>query len=316
MKPILYRVLHLIVVLFGISVLTFLLIRLLPGDPALALAAQTGHADPQLIAEIRKNLGLDLPIWQQYLHWIGNIFQGNFGVSYVNNQPVIVGIMNNVSVTIHLMVMAQILSLLIAVPVALYVAAHRDGWVDRVVAAINFAMQAIPNYVLAMVGISIFAIALGWLPALGYTPISQGFWKSTASLIIPTLAISALLIAVYIRVLRESVIDTLRMDYVLVGRSLGYSKRQILWNFSLKPSLPPLITIVGLHVGVLLSGAVVVEVISGLPGLGTLLLHAINSRDYSTVQALVLLFAVAFVIVNFITDLIHMAIDPRVRATS
>jgi peptide/nickel transport system permease protein len=316
MKPVLSRILHLIIVLFGISVLTFLLIRLLPGDPALALAASSGNADPALIAEIRKDLGLDLPIWEQYLHWIANIFQGNFGVSYVNKQPVIVGIANNVPVTVHLMVMAQLFSLLVAVPVALYVASRRDSWIDRAVTAANFAMQAIPNYVLAMVGISVFAVTLGWLPAVGYTPISEGFWPSTVSLIIPTLALSALLIAVYIRVLRESVIDTLRMDYVLVGRSLGYTKREIMWRFALKPSLPPLITVVGLHVGVLLGGAVVVEVISGLPGLGTLLLHAINSRDYSTVQALVLLFAVVFVIVNFITDLIHMAIDPRVRATS
>jgi peptide/nickel transport system permease protein len=181
---------------------------------------------------------------------------------------------------------------------------------------IVFALQAIPNYVLAMVGISIFAVGLGWLPAVGYTPLSRGVWESTVSLIIPTLAVSALLVAVYIRVLRESTIETLRMDYILVGRSLGYSRRQLLWNFALKPSLPPLITVVGLHVGILLGGVVVVEVISGLPGIGTLLLNAINNRDYTTVQALVLLFAVVFVAVNFITDLIHMAIDPRVRETS
>ncbi|MGO4690372.1 ABC transporter permease [Glaciibacter sp. 2TAF33] len=316
MKPVVSRMVHLIIVLFGISVLTFLLIRLLPGDPALALAAQSGNADPQLIAEIRKDLGLDLPAWQQYGNWIVKILQGNFGVSYVNNQPVSSGILNNLPVTIHLMVMAQVFSLVVAVPVALYVAARRDRGVDRAVTAINFAMQAIPNYVLAMVGISVFAVALGWLPAVGYVPLQEGVWASTVSLIIPTLAVSALLIAVYTRVLRESVIDSLRMDYVLVGRSLGYSRRELLWNSALKPSLPPLITVAGLHVGVLLGGAVVVEVICGLPGLGTLLVHAINSRDYTTVQALVLLFAVAFVVVNFITDLIHMAIDPRVRVTA
>lgn len=316
MKSVLSRILHVIVVLFAISVLTFLLIRLLPGDPALALAAQSGNADPQLIAEIRKDLGLDLPLWEQYLHWIGNMFQGNFGVSYINNQPVVSSILNSLPSTIHLMVMAQIFSLVVALPVALFVAVRRDGWVDRVVAAIAFAMQAIPNYVIAMVGISIFAITLGWLPAVGYTPLSRGFWPSTASLIIPTLAVSALLIAMYIRVLRESIIDTLRMDYVLVGRSLGYSKRQLLWRFSLKPSLPPFITIFGLNIGALLGGTVVVEVISGIPGIGTLLVQSITSRDYATVQILVLFFAVTFVIVNLITDLIQMAIDPRVRASS
>lgn len=316
MKFLVSRLTHLIVVFVGISVLTFLMIRLLPGDPALALAAQSGAADPQLIAEVRRDLGLDLPMWQQYANWMLSILQGDFGTSYRNNQSVTAGILSSLPVTVHLVVMAQVISLAIAVPVALYVVPRRDGWLDRTVTVIVFALQAIPNYVLAMVGISIFAVGLGWLPAVGYTPLSQGVWDSTISLILPTLAVSTLLVAIYIRVLRESTIETLRMDYILVGRSLGYSRRQLLWNFALKPSLPPLITVVGLHVGILLGGVVVVEVISGLPGIGTLLLNAINNRDYTTVQALVLLFAVVFVVVNFITDLIHMAIDPRVREAS
>lgn len=316
MKFLVSRLTHLIVVFVGISVLTFLMIRLLPGDPALALAAQSGAADPQLIAEVRRDLGLDLPMWQQYANWMLNILQGDFGTSYRNNQSVTAGILSSLPVTVHLVVMAQVISLAIAVPVALYVVPRRDGWLDRTVTVLVFALQAIPNYVLAMVGISIFAVGLGWLPAVGYTPLSQGVWDSTVSLILPTLAVSTLLVAIYIRVLRESTIETLRMDYILVGRSLGYSRRQLLWNFALKPSLPPLITVVGLHVGILLGGVVVVEVISGLPGIGTLLLNAINNRDYTTVQALVLLFAVVFVVVNFITDLIHMAIDPRVREAS
>lgn len=313
MKFFVSRLVHLIAVFIGISVLTFLLIRLLPGDPALALAAQSGAADPQLIAEIRRDLGLELPLWQQYVNWMLSVFQGDFGVSYRNNQPVTAAILNSLPVTVHLVVMAQIVSVAIAVPVALFVAARRDGRVDRTVNFIVFALQAIPNYVLAMVGISIFAVALGWLPAVGYTPLSAGLWDSTVSMVIPTIAVSALLVAVYIRVLRESAVGALRMDYVLVGRSLGYSRRELLWKFVLKPSLPPLITVVGLHVGILLGGVIVVEAISGLPGIGTLLLHAINNRDYTTVQALVLLFAVVFVVVNFTTDLIQMAIDPRVR---
>lgn len=316
MKFFVSKLVHLVVVFIGISVLTFLLIRLLPGDPALALAAQSGAADPQLIAEIRQMLGLELPMWQQYLNWMANVFQGDFGVSYRNNQPVTAGILSSLPVTVHLVILSQIVSLVIAVPLALFVAIRRDGRVDRIVNVVVFALQAIPNYVLAMVGITIFAVALGWLPAVGYTPLSQGVWASTVSLIIPTLAVSPLLIAVYVRVLRESTIETLRMDYILVGRSLGYSRRELLWNFALKPSLPPLITVVGLHVGILLGGVVVVEVISGLPGIGTLLLNSINNRDYTTVQALVLLFALVFVAVNFVTDLIQMSIDPRVRESA
>lgn len=316
MKVVASRIVHLIVVLFGISVLTFLLVRMLPGDPATALASQSGGSSPQLIAEIRKQLGLNLPLWQQYGIWIGNVLHGNFGVSYRNNQPVATGIAQHFGVTVELMVMAQIVSLVIAIPVGLYLAPRRNTWIDRVVAAITFVLQAIPNYVIAMVGILVFAVTLRWLPAVGYQPLSAGLWASVTSLTIPTIALSALVVSVYIRVLRESTIDTLRMDYMLVGRAMGYSRGRLLWKLALKPSLPPLITVAGLHVGILLGAAVVVEVISGLPGLGTLLLNAIQNRDYTTVQAMVLLFAAVFVVVNFVTDMIHIAIDPRVRAAS
>lgn len=316
MKFVASRALHLVIVLFGISVLAFLLVRMLPGDPAAALAAGSGGANPALLAEIRKQLGLNLPLYQQYGIWIGNVLHGNLGTSYRNNQPVATGIAQHMAVTVQLMVMAQIVCLVVAIPVALYIAPRRNRWVDRVVAAITFALQAIPNYVLAMLGIMVFAVSLRWLPAIGYVPLSAGFWPSIKSLTIPTLALSALVASVYIRVLRESVIETLRMDYILVGRAMGYSRTRLMWGLALKPSLPPLVTIVGLNVGLLLGSAVVVEVISGLPGLGTLLLNAIQNRDYTTVQALVLLFAAVFVVVNFVTDMIHVAIDPRVRAAS
>lgn len=316
MKLVVTRVVHLIVVLFGISVLAFLLVHMLPGDPATSLASESGSVTPALLDEIRKQLGLNLPLYQQYGLWIGNALHGNLGTSYRNNQPVATAIGQHFGVTVQLMIMAQILSLVIAVPVGLYLAPRRNNWVDRVVAGITFALQAIPNYVIAMVGILVFAVTLRWLPAVGYVPLSAGLWPSVASLTIPTVALSALVVSVYIRVLRESTIDTLRMDYMLVGRAMGYSRARLLWKLALKPSLPPLITIAGLQVGLLLGSAVVIEVICGLPGLGTLLLNAIQNRDYTTVQAMVLLFAVVFVVVNFITDMIHIAIDPRVRAAS
>ncbi len=316
MKTVALRVAHLLGVMFGISVLTFLLLRLLPGDPAAVMAAQGGTVDRAQLAEIRKELGLDLPIYQQYLHWITAVLHGDLGRSYRNNQPISTAIAQHLPVTVQLIVMAQIVSVAIAVLLALYVAPRRDRWADRTVAAIAFVLQAVPNYVWAMVGVSVFAVSLGWFPALGYVPLSEGFWASTRSLVIPTAALSALLIAVYIRVLRESVIDTLRQDYILVGKSLGYSRRQVLWRLALKPSLPPFVTVVGLHFGVLLGGAVVVEVICGLPGLGTLLLTSITNRDYMAVQGLVLLFAVVFVVLNFLTDMINLILDPRVRAAS
>ncbi len=313
MKDFAFKIVHLIVVLFGVSVLTFLLIRLLPGDPATAIAAASGAADPETLAAVRERLGLNLPIYEQYWHWISGIFRGDFGVSFRSNQPIAEAIMGNVPVTLHLVIMSQVVSLLIAVPIALYAAPRRDRWIDRTIAAITFALQAIPNYVLAIVGVLVFAVTLGWLPAIGYVPLERGFWPSTVSLIIPTLAVSALLIAMYIRVLRNSMIETLQMEFMLVGKSLGYSRRRLIWGFGLKPSLPALVTVVGLNFGILMGATVVVEVICGIRGLGSLLLNAISTRDYLMVQGLVLVFAVAYVLANFIADLVHIAIDPRVR---
>ncbi len=316
MKDFALRLVHLVVVLFGISVLTFLLIRLLPGDPALAIAATTGNTDPATLEAIRKNLGLDLPLWQQYTTWLGGVLHGDFGTSFRTNQPIGAAIADRLAPTVQLVVMAQVLSLVVAVPVALYVAPRRDRWIDRSIAAVTFALQAIPNYVLAIFGVLIFAVGLGWLPSLGYVPLSDGLWSSLISLTIPCVAISALLVAMYVRVLRGSMIETLQMEYMLVGKSLGYSRRRLLWSFGLKPSLPPLVTVVGINFGVLLGATVVVEVICGINGLGTLLLNAIDSRDYVMVQGLVLVFAVAYVVANFAADLVHLAIDPRVRGAA
>lgn len=316
MKLAAYKVLHLVLVLFAISVVTFGLIRLLPGDPALVMAAQGGGVDPAQVEAIRSALGLDLPVYEQYFNWIAGVLQGDLGTSYRNNQPVTTRIGQYAPVTVHLIIQTQVFSLLVAVPLALYVAPRRNSTTDHVVGSTTFSLQAIPTYVVAIVGVAVFAIALGWLPAIGYVPLSEGFWASTRSLIIATIALSSTLISIYVRVLRESVIDTLRMDYILVGRALGFTRRQLLWRFALKPSLPPLITMVAMQTGILIGSAVVIEVICGLPGLGTLLLNSITSRDYMTIQGLVLVFAVVFVLVNFIADIIHMLIDSRVRVTS
>jgi len=314
MKDIALRVLHLAVVLFGVSVITFLLIRLLPGDPALSIAATTGSVDQGTLDAIRHRLGLDLPLWQQYANWIVGIFHGDLGVSYRTSQPISTAILTNLPVTVQLVVMAQVLSLAVAIPVALWVAPRRDSWLDRIIAGITFVLQAVPNYVLAIFLVLIFAVGLHWLPAIGYVSLTDDVWGSIRSLLIPTLAVSALLIAMYTRVLRSSMIETLQMDFMLVGKAMGFSRGRLLWGAGLKPSLPSLVTVVGLNFGVLIGATVVVEVICGIRGLGTLLWNAINTRDYLLVQGLVLVFAVAYVLANFVADIIHLIIDPRVRA--
>lgn len=314
MRTVIYRVVHLAAVLLGVSVFTFLLLQLLPGDPALAIVSGSGSADPADVERVRRELGLDLPLWQQYVDWLFSALRGDLGSSYRNGQSVVAAIGERLPVTVHLVLMVQVVSLLIALPIALYVAPRRDRPIDRAVAALSFGFQSIPNYVIALVAVLVLSVSLGVLPAIGYVPISEGFWPSTRSLIIPTIAISAVLIPVYIRVLRSSAIQTLQMDFMLVGKSIGMSRSTLMYRFALKPSLPPLITVIGINFGVLIGASVIVEVICGIPGMGTLLLSAVNTWDYVMVQGIVLVFALAYVLANFAVDLIQLAIDPRVRA--
>jgi len=309
-----FRLIHLIVVLFGVSVLVFFLLDLLPGDPAQALIGSGGDSSPEALAAVRAELGLDRPIFERYGTWVLGLLQGDLGSSYYNGHAVADAIGHSAPVTFQLVVMIQIFSLAVAVPLAMYVAPRRDSLIDRFVAVVTFAFQSIPNYVVALVAILVLAVGLGWLPAIGYTPLSEGLWPSVRSLIIPTIAMSGVLIPVYVRVLRASMIQTLQQEYMLVGRAMGLSRGTLLLRYALKPSLPTLLTVVGVNFGVLIGGTLIVEVISGLPGLGSLLLNAVNTRDYILVQGLVLVFAVVYVLANFVVDLIQLVIDPRVRA--
>lgn len=308
------RLLHLAAVLFGVSLIVFFLLEFLPGDPAEAIVAGSGDRSEEALAAVRAELGLDRPVAERYLGWIGGVMQGDMGASYRTGQSVLDAIAKSLPVTFQLVIMVQIVSLLVAIPVALYVAARRDTLLDRVVAFLTFSAQSIPNYVIALVGILVLSVQMGLLPAIGYTPLSQGLWPSIRSLIIPTVAMSAVLMPVYIRVLRSSIIQTLQQEYMLVGRAMGLSRPTLLYRYALKPSLPTLVTVVGVNFGVLIGGTVVVEAISGLPGMGTLLLNAVNTRDYILVQGLVLVFAVTYVAANFIVDIMQLVIDPRTRA--
>lgn len=306
------RVAQLVVVLLAISVLVFLLLEIMPGDPAEVIAGNSGDASPEAVAAIREAMGLNRPLPIRYLDWLGGALQGDLGASYANGQPVMDAIKSRFPVSIQLIIYAELISLLIAVPLATYVGQKRDSLVDRVVAAACFAGQAVPNFMLALILILILAVTLGLLPAVGYVPLSQGFVESFKSLTIPALALSGTLIPVYVRVLRNELVRTLQEDYVLVGRAMGIPRWKLLTRYALRPASPTLITVVGVNIGSLLGGAVIVEVISGIPGMGTLMLNAIQNWDYVVVQGVVLVIATVYVLANFVVDLLHVAVDPRV----
>ena len=308
------RLVYLAVVLLSVSFLVFSLLDLLPGDPAQTIADASGIKSPQVIAQIRHQLGLDHSFLGRFVRWLGAVLHGDLGQSYQNHQSVAAAIGARAPVSFQLILTVEILSLLVAVPVAVYVSLHRDGIVDKVAAAATFTMQAIPNFIVALVLILVLAVNLSWFPAIGYTPLADGFFQSERSLGIPAMALAAALIPVYVRVLRRSLIDTLQEEFVLVARAVGMPRRVVVYRYALKPSLPALATVVGVNIGTLIGGTVVVEIICGIPGIGSLLLTSIQTGDYLVVQGVILLAAVTYVLANFAVDLLHLLLDPRVRA--
>ncbi|GAA3702110.1 ABC transporter permease [Arthrobacter ginkgonis] len=313
MKLLLDRVGRLLLVMGGVSFLVFLLLDLLPGDTAEVIVSGSGDPSPGAVEAMRAQLGLDRPVLVRYVDWVFGATQGDLGTSYRTGQEVSAAILERLPVTFQLILMVEVLALLVAVPLVMLVATRRDGILDRVVAGCCFAFQAIPNFMFALLAILLFSVTLRWLPALGYVPATEDFGGSLKSLAIPTMALAAGLIPVYVRVLRNEMIRTLQEDFILVGRALGLPKWKLLLQYALRPSLPTLITVVGVNIGTLVGGTVIVEVISGVPGTGTLLLDAINSVDYVLVQGIVLVIAATYVLANFAVDLINVTIDPRMR---
>lgn len=312
-RTIALRAVHLGLVLLGVSFLVYLLLDLLPGDTAEVLVASSDNPTPGAVEEIRRQMGLDQPFIVRYLQWLGDALTGDLGSSFRTGQPVTEAIGERLPVTIQLLIMAEVISLAIAVPLAVAAARRRDRLFDRIVAVVTFTLQSIPNFVVALVLIVIFAVTLNLLPAIGFVPLSEGLWLNLRSLIIPSLALAAGLVPLYTRVLRNEMIRTLQEDYILVARSIGLPTRAVLMRYALKPSLPTLVTVVGINIGTLIGGTLLIELISGLPGIGTLIYSGINNRDYVLVQGLILFIACAYVLANFIVDMIYPLLDPRVR---
>lgn len=314
MRVTLIRTAHLVGVLFGVSFLVYLLLDLMPGDTAEALGAQLENPTPEAIEQIRQSMGLDQPFLVRYLQWLADALHGDLGSSYRTGQSVVSAVLDRLTATVQLLVMVEILSLLIAIPLASLAASRRDTWIDKTVATLTFGLQSMPNFMVAVLLVYFLAVQLQVLPAIGYVSLGADPIGSLKSLTIPTLALSAGLIPIYIRVLRTEMVRTLQEDFILLARSVGLKPFTILTRYALKPSLPTLVTVVGVNIGVLIGGSIVIEQISGLPGVGTLLYTSINARDYVMVQGIILMIATAYVVTNFLVDMVYTWLDPRVRA--
>ena len=311
MQWLLRQLVRLVVVLFCVTLLTFFIVNILPGDVAIVILGSL--ATPQDIAGLRADLGLDRPMLVRYFDWLGSALSGNLGRSYRSGEPVAQAILDRLPVSLQLMVMAQLIALGISIPVALLSVRQPGGIFDRISASAAFGFLAMPNFMLGIVLIYLFSVSFDLLPATGFTPMSEGLWDNFESMILPSLTLGLIEWTVLMRVLRSDLLTTLKEDFILLARAKGLPPWRVLLQHALRPSSFTLITILGLNIGGLIGGAVIVEQIFALPGVGRLLLGGIFNRDLILVQGTVSFIAVGFVVINFLVDMLYAVLDPRVR---
>ncbi|MFN6254456.1 MAG: ABC transporter permease [Alphaproteobacteria bacterium] len=305
------RLLSAIPVLFIVSLISFGLMRLIPGDPAASIAGPS--ATPAQIEQLRRDLGLDEPLLLQLLHYYQGLLQGDFGKSLLLGKGVLAATMERLPVTIGLSLYALVLTLLIGVTSGIIAALRQNTWVDQVAMMIAMLGISIPNFFLGLLMIIFFAVQLGWLPSGGYVPFSQdpiGWLRSTT---MPAISLALLQAGLLARITRSGMLEVLRQDYVRTARAKGLPERQVILKHALANALIPIVTVVGIIISLLLSGAVVTEALFSLPGMGQLLTQAVLSRDYPMVQGGLLLVTTFLVVVNILVDILYALIDPRVR---
>ena len=316
LKMIASRLTRLVLTVLVVTFATFTLTNVLPGDAVNALIPIDAQQDREFVEQIREEWGLNDPLIVRYGRWLGDAVQGDLGRSLVTGQPVTDEITHRLPITLEIMAVAVGLSLLIAVPLGAFTGYREGRRSDRVVSGIAQAGLSLPSFVTGLILIYVFALKLQWFPAVGWNRLSNGIGPNLKSVALPALALAITEIAVYTRVLRSDMIHTLKENYILSARAKGLTDRFILFRHGLRPSLLTLVTVVGLNIAALLGGVLVIEYLFAIPGIGKRLFSAIQQRDFMMVQAITILITVFYVVVNTITDLTYMVVDPRIRRTN
>jgi peptide/nickel transport system permease protein len=303
---------HLLVVLLAVSALTFVLTDRLPADIAAEIAGR--GADAADLSELRERLGLNRPVLVRYGSWLAGVCLGDLGKSLATEQPVCGALISHLPVTLELLALSQIIALLLALPAGI-ISAWRPGslW-DRGTGTLAFGCASLPNYAFAMGLVFVFALRLKLLPATGYTPPGSGILENLKGFLLPALSIALVEWVTLMRVLRGDLIATLKEDFILLARCKGLPSWRILLVHALRPSCFTFITVLGMQSASLIGGAVVIETVFSLPGIGRLLVTAVFAQDYPVIQGAVLLITVGYVLINFAVDLCYLVLDPRVRA--
>ena len=293
------------------SVVIFMVIEVAPGDPAAFMLGI--NAQPETLAALRSELGLDVPKIERYFTWIGGMLTGDFGTSYTYRTPVSQMVADRIGVSLPLAFYALLLSVLIAVPAGLYAAARRGNMGDTAVVGATQMGVAIPNFWFAMTLVLIFAIKLRWFPAGGFPGWDTSAWDSLKSLTLPAIALALPQAAILTRVMRSALLDVLGEDYMRTARAKGLTRSQTLWRHGVRNALIPVLTIVGLQFSFLFAGTIIIEQVFYLPGLGRLIFQSISARDLIVVESVVMLVVFGVILINFLVDLAYAAVDPRLR---
>ena len=308
------RFLTFLITVSGASVIIFLLLEVLPGDPALTMLGV--DAPESAVAAIRLELGLDRPAPVRYVNWIAGLFRGEMGLSYVYKVPVTELIGQRMAVTLPLAVGAMVLATLVALTLGIFAATNHNRVGDYGVMGFSQLGLAIPDFWFGILLIILFAVILHWLPSGGFPGWDEGIWRGVKSLMLPVFTLSLSLTAIMTRVTRSSVLEVAREDFVRTARAKGLSRRAALWGHVLRNALVPVLTIGGVLVSTVLTGTLIIENVFALPGVGKLIFDAISNRDLMVVKNVVLLFAVLVVMVNFVVDVLYALVDPRIRIHS
>lgn len=305
------RLLAAIPVMLVVALSVFLLLRLAPGDPAVIIAGDM--ASPAQVESIRAALGLDQPLYTQFFIWLGNMLQGDFGTSLVSQTSVLSMIAQRLAPTISLAVAAIVFTVLISVPLGVIAAWRQGSVIDNLVMSVSVVGFSVPVFVIGYIVIQVFAIELGWLPVQGYRSLDHGIAEFASRLVLPALTLSSVYIALIARMTRASMLEVLKEDYIRTARAKGLGERLVLFRHALRNAGVPILTVIGTGFALMVSGVVVTESVFNIPGLGRLIIDAVLARDYPVIQAIILLTAGLYVLINLLIDLSYAVTDPRIR---
>ena len=305
------RVLQAIPILVLVAVLTFLLLQMLPGDPAQVIAG--ADATPEAVARIRTQLGLDRPIWEQLARWGWSLLHADFGKSLTLNQPVLSAVGERLPITLSLSLLSMAMTLPTGVLLGMAAAYWRGTWIDSTVMLMALLGLSIPGFWLGIVAIILFSVVLGWVPSGGYVPLSAGVLPWLSALVLPSLVLALFQIGFLARMTRSAMLDVLDQDYIRAARARGVSEWSTVARHAFRNTLITVVTVSGIILSLLIGGSVIIEQVFSLPGIGRLVVQGIMSRDYPLVQGTMLLFGLAFVIINLLIDMLYAVVDPRVR---